>query len=555
MSFFSFFKKKSTNTGGSSQNIPANLETASNIENVESSSIGSQTVESALIYEEVTSALETSQVVETTPEKSVFEKYLLQFQYDPETELAFIYQEGETELFQSVLLIAKYALRHIRIPSLFAEDSDFVYFTVFDREQCDYIGLMDYALHYCKIHSYLTFYEEPAKNIARDLKQYGLKILGARPDRSAYIQIRNHANITDPSFLECMGERLLQLLDDIDMHINTYRTAHCIGNLGLYKETLRSILESLDIDQALYVRWKREYEMYSLVKMYYPDVVFQYHSQWLERQSLDAYVPSIKVGFEYQGQQHYESVEFFGGQAALEHRMENDALKKKKCKQNGVVLVEWIYTEQINSAILRDKLSKVHFVLPEKPADLFKKNDIENAAIDSAAIKLDRNQDPKELFHKALELRNREAIYASFQKLVRKNPKIVTKYWERLITQYADERLAPDSVSDNNDPYGADLLHIIARSKILTEYYLCRSDVRNNYYTRKVIIYLIKDGCDSDTIASYLERMRKQVVKRGETRSEYNRWIKCLYGEAADYGIEEQKIQEILLKIGIKRKN
>ena len=146
MSFFSFFKKKSTNTGGSSQNIPANLETASNIENVESSSIGSQTVESALIYEEVTSALETSQVVETTPEKSVFEKYLLQFQYDPETELAFIYQEGETELFQSVLLIAKYALRHIRIPSLFAEDSDFVYFTVFDCEQYDYIGLMDYAL-------------------------------------------------------------------------------------------------------------------------------------------------------------------------------------------------------------------------------------------------------------------------------------------------------------------------------------------------------------------------------------------------------------------------
>jgi hypothetical protein len=328
MSFFSFFKKKSTNTGGSSQNIPANLETASNIENVESSSIGSQTVESALIYEEVTSALETSQVVETTPEKSVFEKYLLQFQYDPETELAFIYQEGETELFQSVLLIAKYALRHIRIPSLFAEDSDFVYFTVFDCEQYDYIGLMDYALRYCKVHSYLTFYEEPAKNIARDLKQYGLKILGARPDRPAYIQIRNHANVTDSSFLECMGEKLLQLLDDIDMHINTYRTAHCIGNLDLYKETLRSILESLDIDQSLYVRWKREYEMYSLVKIYYPDVVFQYHSQWLERQSLDAYVPSIKVGFEYQGQQHYESVEFFGGPEALEHR--KTMLSKRK---------------------------------------------------------------------------------------------------------------------------------------------------------------------------------------------------------------------------------
>lgn len=553
MSFFSWFKKKSTNTGTGvpSQNIPVDIEAVRHKEKTESKSIDSQTVERTLIHEEVVSALDIPQIVEAVPEKSVFEKYLMQFQYDPKTELAFIYQEGETELFQSVLLIAKYALRHMHIPSLFAEDSDFVYFTVFDREQCDYIGLMEYALHYCKIHSYLTFYEEPAKNIARDLKQYGLKILGARPDRSAYIQIRNHANITDPSFLECMGERLLQLLDDIDMHINTYRTAHCIGNLGLYKETLRSILESLDIDQALYVRWKREYEMYSLVKMYYPDVVFQYHSQWLERQSLDAYVPSIKVGFEYQGQQHYESVEFFGGQAALEHRMENDALKKKKCKQNGVVLVEWIYTEQINSAILRDKLSKVHFVLPEKPADLFKKNDIENAAIDSAAIKLDRNQDPKELFHKALELRNREAIYASFQKLVRKNPKTVTKYWERLITQYADEHLAPDSVSDNSDPYGADLLRIIARSKILTEYYLCRSDVRNNYYTRKVIIYLIKDSCDSDAVASYLDRMRKQVIRNGGTREDFNNRIKCLYSEAADYGIDKQKIRRVLTTLGI----
>lgn len=552
MSFFSWFKKKSTNTGTGvpSQNIPVDIEAVRHKEKTESKSIDSQTVERMLIHEEVVSALEIPQIVEAVPEKSVFEKYLMQFQYDPKTELAFIYQEGETELFQSVLLIAKYALRHMHIPSLFAEDSDFVYFTVFDREQCDYIGLMDYALHYCKIHSYLTFYEEPAKNIARDLKQYGLKILGARPDRSAYIQIWNHANITDPSFLECMGERLLQLIDDIDMHINTYRAAHCIGNLRLYKETLRSILESLDIDQSLYVRWKREYEMYSLVKMYYPDVVFQYHSQWLERQSLDAYVPSIKVGFEYQGQQHYESVEFFGGQAALEHRMENDALKKKKCKQNGVVLVEWIYTEQINSAILRDKLSKVHFVLPEKPADLFKKNDIENAAIDSAAINLDRNQDPKELFHKALELRNREAIYASFQKLVRKNPKTVTKYWEQLITQY-DEHLAPDSVSDNNDPYGADLLRIIARSKILTEYYLCRSDVRNNYYTRKVIIYLIIEARDSDSVASYLDRMRKQVIKNGGTREDFNNRIKCLYSEAADYGIDKQKIRGILTTLGI----
>lgn len=556
MSFFSWFKKKSTNTGVSSQNIPANLETVGNIEKVESSAPGSQTVESTLIYEEVTSALETPQILETAPEKSVFEKYLLQFQYDPKTELAFIYQEGETELFQSVLLIAKYALRHMRIPSPFAEDSDFVYFTVFSRKQYDYIGLMDYALHYCKIHSYLTFYREPAKNIALDLKQYGLEILNARPDRPAYFQIHNHADIADPYFLQCMGESLLRMLENLDANIRTYRSAYCIGNRELYKRTLRSILESLDIDQALYVRWKREYEMYSLVKIYYPDVVFQYHSQWLDRQSLDAYVPSIKVGFEYQGQQHFESVEFFGGQAALEHRMENDVLKKKKCKQNNVALVEWLYTEQINSDVLNKKLSVLHITLPDKPTDLFERVDLENAVVENDAINLDRFQNPKELFYTALKLGNIEAIYTSFQKLVRKDAKAVTKYWEGLLSEFTDEQLDILRAKATSDgTYGADMLNVLVRSQKLTEHYLYCSCVRNNYYTRKIIIYLIKDGCDPDTVASYLERMRKQVVKSGETHGEYNRGIKRLYGEAADYGIEEQKIQEVLLKIGIKRKN
>lgn len=82
-------------------------------------------------------------------------------------------------------------------------------------------------------------------------------------------------------------------------------------------------------------------------------------------------------------------------------------------------------------------------------------------------------------------------------------------------------------------------------------YYLCRSDVRNNYYTRKVIIYLIKDSCDSDAVASYLDRMRKQVIRNGGTREDFNNRIKCLYSEAADYGIDKQKIRRVLTTLGI----
>lgn len=81
MSFFSWFKKKSTNTGTGvpSQNIPVDIEAVRHKEKTESKSIDSQTVERTLIHEEVVSALDIPQIVEAVPEKSVFENTLCNF--------------------------------------------------------------------------------------------------------------------------------------------------------------------------------------------------------------------------------------------------------------------------------------------------------------------------------------------------------------------------------------------------------------------------------------------------------------------------------------------
>lgn len=66
-----------------------------------------------------------------------------------------------------------------------------------------------------------------------------------------------------------------------------------------------------------------------------------------------------------------------------------------------------------------------------------------------------------------------------------------------------------------------------------------------------LFIYLIIEARDSDSVASYLDRMRKQVIKNGGTREDFNNRIKCLYSEAADYGIDKQKIRGILTTLGI----
>lgn len=58
-------------------------------------------------------------------------------------------------------------------------------------------------------------------------------------------------------------------------------------------------------------------------------------------------IPSLRVGFEYQGQQHYEPVEFFGGEEAFRYRQKLDALKLEKCRKNGVKLLYWNYKDAV----------------------------------------------------------------------------------------------------------------------------------------------------------------------------------------------------------------
>lgn len=113
------------------------------------------------------------------------------------------------------------------------------------------------------------------------------------------------------------------------------------------------IYESLDIEE---VKWKSEFTMFKLIKLYFDDAIFQYKFKELGLQSLDVYVPSVNIGFEYQGIQHYETVDIFGGEDELKKRIENDKKKKKICKENNIDLIEWKYDEKINKMVLDEKL-------------------------------------------------------------------------------------------------------------------------------------------------------------------------------------------------------
>ena len=107
-------------------------------------------------------------------------------------------------------------------------------------------------------------------------------------------------------------------------------------------------------------KWKHELTLFREVRKRYPDTLYQYRPEWLGRQSLDLYIPSLRTAIEYQGIQHYLPVGFFGGEEALEQRKELDRQKRELCLENQVLLVEWPYDLPPTAGNLRKMLAEAH---------------------------------------------------------------------------------------------------------------------------------------------------------------------------------------------------
>ncbi|MCI7633893.1 MAG: hypothetical protein MSS80_07700 [Mollicutes bacterium] len=59
----------------------------------------------------------------------------------------------------------------------------------------------------------------------------------------------------------------------------------------------------------------------------------------------DFYLPEYNLAIEYQGIQHYKSIEYMGGKTRYDRQLKNDNIKRKYCKEKGIKLFEIPYTE------------------------------------------------------------------------------------------------------------------------------------------------------------------------------------------------------------------
>lgn len=109
-------------------------------------------------------------------------------------------------------------------------------------------------------------------------------------------------------------------------------------------------------------RWKSEELVYNITKKLYKDyqVLYQYRPYFLAtdsgNMSYDIYICGLKIAIEYQGKQHFEPVEYFGGKDNFEAQQRRDHLKAEKSKENGIKLIYINYWEDITPDLIRQRI-------------------------------------------------------------------------------------------------------------------------------------------------------------------------------------------------------
>jgi hypothetical protein len=106
---------------------------------------------------------------------------------------------------------------------------------------------------------------------------------------------------------------------------------------------------------AIGTGWVGESELYDLVRSAFPEHAVMRHARpdWLSPQHLDVYLPAVPLALEYQGRQHHEPVEFFGGEAAFRRQQQRDRKKREACRKARCTLIE-VLPGYDSGALLRE---------------------------------------------------------------------------------------------------------------------------------------------------------------------------------------------------------
>ena len=297
------------------------------------------------------------------------EAFMNQFRgLDTEHQACFLFPESFTSQYFVIMEVCKNAAALYPVRSLFPDETKIHYLAVFDKKHMADILLMYHLLYtnstqevsggYSLYDFSFPWYQNHLWHDGVVLRSPYLPDQTAKyqgklpfyhnPSKTVYVR-RNIDHIlqcgyfsSELEFFLCLTKEIMPVFQWWYEDLYLYEEKDGFQTDWRLKRT--EIRTKLTAEGIIRPKWKNELSLFHVVRKKYRDTLYQYRPEWLGRQSLDLYIPSIRTAIEYQGIQHYHPVEFFGGQEALLRRQELDLQKARLCEENNVRLIEWSYS-------------------------------------------------------------------------------------------------------------------------------------------------------------------------------------------------------------------
>ena len=317
------------------------------------------------------------------PERNEYvDSFMEQFSsLDTDHKACFLFPESFVSQFFVIMEVCKRAESFHPIRPLFPDEEKVHYLAVFDKEDMDSVLLM-YHLLYTNtsedLYGGYSLYDYSLPWYQTHLWEQGVVLRSPfLPDRIAKYQggLPYYHNPVKTVHVRRNIDHMLKcgyFSSELELFLGLTKTIMPFfqwwyEDLVLYekKDGLKSnwrlertkIRTKLTAEGVIKPKWKHELSLFHALRKQYPDILYQYRPDWLGRQSLDLYIPSLCTAIEYQGIQHYLPIEFFGGEEALALRQELDQTKKLLCTENHVRLIEWPYDKEPSDKNIREMLS------------------------------------------------------------------------------------------------------------------------------------------------------------------------------------------------------
>jgi hypothetical protein len=106
--------------------------------------------------------------------------------------------------------------------------------------------------------------------------------------------------------------------------------------------------------------WVGESILHKIVTRIFQDnqIERNFRPSWFEKLEIDIYVPEKRIGFEYQGKQHFFPVKAWGGEEALKKVQIRDRYKLDLANKLGIKLIIIDYTEPLTETHILEVLRK-----------------------------------------------------------------------------------------------------------------------------------------------------------------------------------------------------